>query len=98
MYLRHTIRRKGGKVHRYWCLVRSVRVGRRVIQQTVVQLGELDERGRIEARTLARQLIGTPEQAQLLRQRRLDSAGASEGHSHRTLASVRRCVPGTRTL
>src|SRR6478735_1594726 len=67
MYLRHTIRRKDGKVHRYWCLVRSVRVGRRVIQQTVVQLGELDERGRIEARTLARQLIGTPEQAQLFK-------------------------------
>src|SRR6201995_3382362 len=67
MYLRHTIRRKDGKVHRYWCLVRGVRVGRRVIQQTVVQLGELDERGRIEARTLARQLIGTPEQAQLFK-------------------------------
>jgi hypothetical protein len=33
MYLRHTIRKKDGKVHRYWCLVRSVRVGRRVIQQ-----------------------------------------------------------------
>jgi len=67
MYLRHTIRRKDGKVHRYWCLVRSVRVGRRVIQQTVAQLGELDERGRIEARTLARQLIGTPEQSQLFK-------------------------------
>src|SRR5579864_1772628 len=67
MYLRHTIRRKDGKVHRYWCLVRSVRVGRRVIQQTVAQLGELDERGRIEAQTLARQLIGTPEQAQLFK-------------------------------
>ena len=35
---------------RYWTLVRSVRVGRRVIQQTVAHLGELDERGRIEAR------------------------------------------------
>jgi transposase len=67
MYLRHTIRKKDGKVHRYWCLVRSVRVGRRVIQQTVAQLGELDERGRIEARTLARRLIGTPEQAQLFK-------------------------------
>jgi transposase len=67
MYLRHTIRRKDGKVHRYWCLVRSVRVGRRVIQQTVAQLGELDERGRLEARTLARQLIGAPEQAQLFK-------------------------------
>jgi transposase len=67
MYLRHTIRKTDGKVHRYWSLVRSVRVGRRVIQQTVAQLGELDERGRIEARTLARQLIGTPEQSQLFK-------------------------------
>ncbi len=65
MYLRHTIRKKDGKVHRYWCLVRSVRVGRRVIQQTVAQLGELDEHGRIEARAFARRLIGTPEQALL---------------------------------
>jgi len=65
MYLRHTIRRKDGKVHRYWCLVRSVRVGRRVIQQTVAHLGELDERGRIEARALARRLIGAPEEARL---------------------------------
>ena len=65
MYLRHTIRKKDGKVHRYWRLVRSVRVGRRVIQQTVAQLGELDERGRIEARMLSRRLIGAPEQAPL---------------------------------
>jgi len=67
MYLRHVIRKKDGKVHRYWCLVRSVRVGRRVIQQTVAHLGELDEQGRIEARALARRLIGAPEQAQLFR-------------------------------
>jgi len=65
MYLRHTIRKKDGKVHRYWCLVRSVRVGRRVIQQTVAHLGELDEHGRLEARALAQHLIGTPEQARL---------------------------------
>jgi transposase len=65
MYLRHTIRRKDGKVHRYWRLVRSVRVGRRVIQQTVAQLGELDERGRIAARALARRLVGAPEEALL---------------------------------
>src|ERR1700740_2798523 len=65
MYLRHTTVRKNGKVHRYWRLVRSVRVGRRVIQQTVAHLGELDEAGRIEARGLARHLIGAPEEAQL---------------------------------
>jgi transposase len=65
MYLRHTTIRKDGKVHRYWRLVRSVRVGRRVIQQTVAQLGELDERGRIEARVLAQQVVGAPEQTAL---------------------------------
>src|SRR5271157_705520 len=65
MYLRHTIRRKDGKTHRYWGLVRSVRVGRRVIQQTVAHLCELDVQGRLEARELARHLIGAPEQAQL---------------------------------
>jgi len=65
MYLRHTTRKKDGKVHRYWSLVRSVRVGRRVIQQTVAHLGELDEPGRIEARALARHLIGAPDEAQL---------------------------------
>ena len=65
MYLRYAIRKKDGKVHRYWCLVRSVRVGRRVIQQTVAHLGELDERGRIEARAFAQHLIGAPERAHL---------------------------------
>src|ERR1700751_448904 len=65
MYLRHTTRKKDGKVHRYWTLVRSVRGGRRGIQQTLAHLGELDERGRIEARTLAPRLIGAPEEASL---------------------------------
>jgi transposase len=65
MYLRHTTRKKDGKVHRSWRLVRSVRIGRRVIQQTVTHLGELDEAGRLRARALARALIGEPEQADL---------------------------------
>ena len=65
MYLRHTTRKKDGKFHRYWRLVRSVRVGRRVIQQTVAHLGELDEQGQLEARAFARTLIGAPEQAKL---------------------------------
>jgi hypothetical protein len=64
MYLRYTTRKKDGKTLRYWRLVRSVRVGRRVIQQTVVQLRELDEHGRLEARALARHLIGEPHQVQ----------------------------------
>ncbi|HEY2873164.1 MAG TPA: IS1634 family transposase [Reyranella sp.] len=65
MYLRHTTRRKDGKVHRYWRLVRSVRIGGRVKQETVAQLGLLDARGRLQARALARHLIGAPEQAGL---------------------------------
>ena len=65
MYLRYTTRQKDGKTHRYWRLVRSVRIGQRVIQQTVAQLGELDAEGRLEARALARRLIGAPEQAAL---------------------------------
>src|SRR5437667_19266 len=56
MYLRHTTLRKDGKVHRYWRLVRSVRVGRKVIQQTVAHLGELDAEGRARAKALARLL------------------------------------------
>jgi transposase len=65
MYLRYTTRKKDGKVHRSWRLVRSVRIGRRVIQQTVTHLGELDEAGRLRARALARALIGEPERADL---------------------------------
>lgn len=65
MYLRYTTRKKDGKVHRSWRLVRSVRIGRRVIQQTVTHLGELDETGRLRARALTRALIGEPEHADL---------------------------------
>jgi hypothetical protein len=64
-YLRYTTRKKDGKVHRYWRPVRNVRVGRHVIQQTMAQLGELDEHSRLEARASARHLIGVPGQAQL---------------------------------
>jgi len=65
MYLRHTTRRKDGKVHTYWQLVRSVRVGRRVIQQTVAHLGELDAQGRARAKALARAILGEHEQIDL---------------------------------
>jgi len=38
MYLRHTTRHKDGKTHTtYWRLVRSVRRGREVVQETVVR-------------------------------------------------------------
>ncbi len=58
MYLRHSTIRKDGKTHRYWRLVRSVRRGAKVFQQTVAFLGELDARGRAEARLLARKITG----------------------------------------
>ncbi len=65
MYLRHTTRRKDGKVHKYWRLVRSVRIGRKVVQQTVAQLGELDAEGRARAKALARAITGEREQSDL---------------------------------
>jgi hypothetical protein len=65
MYLRHTTRCKDGKVHTYWQLVRSVRVGKRVRQQTVAHLGELDPQGRVRARALAAAFTGGGAQADL---------------------------------
>ena len=62
MYLRHTVRRKDGKTHKYWQLVRSVRIGKKVRQEIVAQLGELDARGRLRASELARRLGGHAEQ------------------------------------
>ena len=58
MFLRRYRRTKNGKTHTYWRLVRAVRVGRKVRQQIVAQLGELDAQGRIAARHLADSLIG----------------------------------------
>jgi transposase len=58
VYLRHTRRFKDGKSHVYWRLVRSVRRGRKVVQQTVAQLGELDAAGRLRAAALARSIAG----------------------------------------
>ncbi len=56
MYLRHTTRRKDGKSHVYWRLVRSVRRSGKVVQETVAQLGELDAEGRARAEELARSI------------------------------------------
>ncbi len=66
MYLRHTTRKMDGKTHVYWQLVRSVRHGRKVVQQTVAQLGELDARGRANARALARSIAGEAATSQRL--------------------------------
>lgn len=58
VYLRHATRCKDGKTHVYWQLVRSVRRGRKVVQETVAQLGELDAEGRARAEALARSITG----------------------------------------
>ena len=65
MYLRHTTIKKGGKTHTYWRLVQSVRLGRKVKQQVVAHLGELDAQGRARAEALARQIAGDSVQTEL---------------------------------
>jgi transposase len=65
VYLRHSTVRKNGKTHTYWRLVRSVRYGSKVHQETVAQLGELDAQGRARAQALARQITGRAEQFEL---------------------------------
>ena len=65
MYLRHSTVRKNGKTHMYWRLVRSVRRKGKVKQETVAQLGELDEQGRARARALALTITGGREQTEL---------------------------------
>jgi transposase len=65
VYLRHSVRRKNGKRHVYWRLVRSVRRNGKVVQETVAQLGELDAEGRAKAKSLARQITGRGEQREL---------------------------------
>jgi len=65
VYLRHSVRRKDGKAHVYWRLVRSVRRNGKVVQETVAQLGELDAKGRAKAKVLARQITGRGDQRDL---------------------------------
>jgi transposase len=62
MYLRHTTVTKRGKTHTYWRLVRSVRHGSKVRQETVAQLGELDAEGRLAAQALADRIVGVERQ------------------------------------
>ena len=69
MYLRQTTVRKNGKAHTYWRLVRSVRTGTKVRQQTVAQLGELDAEGRVRAQALAASIAGVERQPGLFEER-----------------------------
>src|SRR5437899_1750380 len=55
MYLRYTTRKKDGKVHRSWRLVRSVRVGGRVIQQLQPHADVVNKERRYRALDLVRE-------------------------------------------
>jgi len=65
LYLRHSVGCKNGTQHSYWRLVRAVRRGGKVLQETVAQLGELDGEGRAKARLLAQQITGAEQQREL---------------------------------
>jgi len=77
MYVRRSVRRKDGKEHVYWRLVRSVRRGGKVRQETVAQLGELDAAGRARAAALARHVMGRPEQPGLFEEPTTPPASAT---------------------
>ncbi len=44
MFLRTKARKRDGKLHRYWCVVenRRVEAKRRIVQRTVLHLGEIN--------------------------------------------------------
>jgi transposase len=58
MYLRHKQVRGQAGTTSYWTLVRSVRRGSKVVQETVANLGRLDEQAVREASALARHFLG----------------------------------------
>ncbi len=76
MYLRHTTIQKSGKTHTYWRLVRSVRQGSKVRQETVAYLGELDKAGRLKAKALKDSILGSVSEADLFESRET-AVGAS---------------------
>lgn len=61
MYLRKFRRAKDGKIHFYWGLVESVRVGCKTRQRVVCYLGDLEEAGAEAYEELARRLEKRPE-------------------------------------
>ena len=58
VYLRRVKIRKQGKTHIYWNLVRSVRCGSKVRQETVAYLGELNANERAAASKLSQYFLG----------------------------------------
>jgi len=58
MYLRHATKRTKDGPATYWTLVRSVRRGSKVVQETVAQLGRLDAEKLREAASISRHFLG----------------------------------------
>jgi len=58
MYLRHSTKRTKEGLQTYWSLVRSVRRGSKVVQETVAHLGRLDAVKQREALAIARHFLG----------------------------------------
>ena len=87
MYLRHSTIRKNGKAHTYWRLVRSVRHGGRVRQETVAMLGALDARGRNKARAFADFLTGRRVEPSLFEP--LETSGTEPADAHVKVKEVR---------
>ena len=58
MYLRHTTKRTRDGSRTYWSLVRSVRRGSKVVQETVANLGRLDGEDLREAAAISRHFLG----------------------------------------
>lgn len=72
MYLRHKKVRGRDGVARYWTLVRSVRRGSKVVQETVANLGRLDDEAVREATALAEHFLGPKaRQPELFEDRRI---------------------------
>jgi transposase len=71
MYLRHATKRTKDGPRTYWSLVRSVRRGSKVVQETVAHLGRLDAAEVREAAAISRHFLGSKlEQPELFEDRR----------------------------
>jgi hypothetical protein len=65
MYLRRSEVKKNGNTHTYWRLVRSVRRNKKVVQETVAYLGDIDAQSRAAAKDLCAKITGGANQMEL---------------------------------
>lgn len=91
MYLRRSTRKKNGKTHSYWRLVRSVRTGNKVRQETVAWLGELDAEGRARASALAEHMLGKKDRQRGLFEEEATPSKSVKVHVDRLRVERSRC-------